>query len=144
RLLRAEFLDGLRVLLEFLDVDHANRIAAFHREVVLRRDDEVRLAGPGQLGAAVEPRRVRRAQPERVVADLVADAAGTPAPVPEMHHDHVVGRAGHDPDGDARLAALIGDLDDVLAAVARAGGFRRRNAESLLRRAHADVGDVVP
>jgi hypothetical protein len=45
---------------------HARGMTSLHRVVILRGREQIAIAGPRDLEAAAEPRRVRRAQAERV------------------------------------------------------------------------------
>ncbi len=140
RHVRPERGDRVRILPQLLDVHHAHGVAVLHREVVLRRDDEIRVAGDRDLGPAVEPRHAGRPQSEHIVSDARAGAPGAAPAVPEIHDDGIVGRAGQDPDGQPGAAALIANLENVLVLVART---RDRNVETL-GCPRADVRDVVP
>src|SRR5262245_29613340 len=96
-------------------------MSAFHREMVLRRDDEIALTGIRHFRAGVEPRRARCPKAEDVVTDVRPDSARAPAAETKVHDNRVVGRSRHDPDRHPGASALIFDLEQILVAIAGSG-----------------------
>src|SRR5439155_20661587 len=98
--------------------------------VHLRGDQMVALAGLRDFEAVAGPRPIRSAQRVAIETDPAPDAAGTLAPVAQMHGDRVIGVTRHDPDGSAHRATLVPDLDHILvmkaAALCRRGTHHRR------------------
>ena len=124
-------------------LDHAHRLAAFHREVVLRRGDRYvspvfAIVAPPSNHGAFDVRR-----PNVLWPTLDADAAGLLAPIAEVHHDHVVGRARQHPDRQLRRAALILDLEDILALVAGARRPGCRAAPAVRALMYATLSQVT-
>src|ERR1039457_4452438 len=108
----------LGILAVFLERARADEVAPFHVEVVLRRGERVRAAGPLHRGGR-EPEARRRANAVGVDSGAlpvgtVADAAGARAGVPDAHGHDVVGLAGQDPHGRRDRGAARGDPDEVL------------------------------
>ena len=116
----------VRVLLERRDPDGH---ASFHQMVLLRRREQVAVAGLRDLEAAAEPRGVGGAKEvgvERLGAVRGgADPAGQTPAVAEKHRDGLRGMAGDPEHGHARGVAAIAQLDHVAVAQAAFPGELR-------------------
>ena len=110
-------LDDFGLVRVLRERDDARGMAAFHRVVVLRRGEQIPIAGLDDLEAGAEPGRVRRAQQvgvERLrFLARGADASGHAPAVAEKHRDRLVGLARNDEDRHARGHAAVAQLDDV-------------------------------
>ena len=99
--------------------DDASGMAALHRVVILRRREQVAIAGLGDLEPGAEPGRIRGAQQVGVEGLRLlargADASRHPPPVAEKDGDRLIGLARHDEDRHPRGHAAVAQLDDVAA-----------------------------
>ena len=127
RRLLALLLDDCRLVPVFLERGDADRRAPFHQVMFLRRRERVAFAGLRNLEAVAEPRRIGRAEQERVerlgLLRRGADVAGHPAAVSEEHRDRLLRMTGHAEDRHPRGVAAVLQLDDV--AVVRGRGPSR-------------------
>ena len=82
--------------------------------VQLRAGHRVASAGPGERDVVCGPDGVARSKLIRVEPNSIAHASCVRAAVPQVHRDHAIGLARHDPDRPSHRPPVCRDIDHVL------------------------------